>query len=127
MRHSSLLCSKCNPQCSAHQIRVLYLFDPTADLYTIVTEDMHEYRYAYGYAGIPRSCSDCAQDVLQHQIYHLVYHTFCRFCRYEMRALKLLLDNNFSMAEFKNSVMMINWRDLKTCSICLMESKEKNA
>jgi hypothetical protein len=36
-RHLSELCKKCNSQCVTHQIKVPYLFDPSTDLYTMVT------------------------------------------------------------------------------------------
>ena len=86
-RHRRELCNKCNPQCTTHQIKVPYLFDPTTDLYTIVTEQIGKYRFAYGYAGIPSSCVQCSQDVLIHQMYLLVEHTSCKF---ETRALDRL-------------------------------------
>ena len=38
LRHRSLLCNKCNPQCNLHGIKVPHVFDRTTDLYTIVTE-----------------------------------------------------------------------------------------
>ena len=121
------LCSKCNPQCAAHEIKVSYMFNPTTDLFTIVTEDMYKYRYGFGYAGIPRSCSDCMQDVLHHQIFHLVYHGLCRFCRFEFRPLELLLRRNQGVLEYKNAVNRIDRQDLSTCSTCLKKYKDKNA
>ena len=90
----------CSTQCGVHHIKVSHMFDATTDLYTLVTDDkyMSEYQYTYGYAGIPSSCAVCSQDVLQHQIYHLVYHTTCRYCKFEFRPLELLLDNNHKMS-----------------------------
>jgi hypothetical protein len=90
----------CSTQCGVHHIKVSHMFDATTDLYTLVTDDkyMSEYQKTYGYAGIPSSCAVCSQDVLQHQIYHLVYHTTCRYCKFEFRPLELLLDNNHKMS-----------------------------
>ena len=82
-RQSRLNCKTCNPQCSAHQITDPYTFNPSHDLYTIVTESMTKYRHAYGYAGIPKSCEQCVTDLSDHQVLHLVSHDMCRFCRFE--------------------------------------------
>ena len=125
--HHMGLCSQCTPQCREHQIKVSYMFDATTDLYTIVTDELDKYRYAYGYAGCPRSCKDCAEDVMQHQIYHLVYHPLCRFCLFEFRSLELLLKSDRIKLDFKNAEIIINWRDRKTCSTCLIECKDKTA
>jgi hypothetical protein len=55
-RHIPEFCKKCNPQCINHQVKVPYLFDPSTDLFTMITDRMTEYRFAYGYAGVPRDC-----------------------------------------------------------------------
>ena len=33
------------------------------------------------YAGIPRICVGCNDDVFHHQAFHFVYHNSCKFCR----------------------------------------------
>ena len=88
----------CSTQCGVHHIKVSHMFDATTDVYILVTDDKYMSEYPYGYAGIPSSCAVCSQDVLQHQIYHLVYHTTCRYCKFEFRPLELLLDNNHKMS-----------------------------
>ena len=115
-------------QCGAHQIKVSHMFDVTSDLYTLVTDDSNteKYRYAYGYAGIPSSCEVCSQDVLEHQIYHLVYHTTCRYCKFEFRPLEILLENNFEF-DYKDAVKFVDADDNKTCSVCLKKCKDKYA
>ena len=118
------LCIKCNPQCGLHQLKVPHMFDATSDLYTIVTEDMSKYRYAYGYAGIPSSCTACSEDVLQHQIYHLVYHPFCRYCKLEFRPLEMVLEIGII---YEEAVKTVDWVDNKTCEVCLKEFKDKYA
>ena len=127
--HRSGLCSNCNTQCGRHEIKVPHLFDATTDMYTIITDelDMDKYLFAFGYAGIPRSCSHCSEDVMQHQIYHLVYHPLCRFCSFEFRPFEFLLVNKSGRCTFKKTVIFINMRDLKTCSTCLLECKDKKA
>ena len=87
-RQSRLNCKACSPQCSLHQITVPFMFNPSQNLYTIITENMSKYRYAHGYAGIPKSCEHCVSDLLEHQVLHLVIHEFCRYCRFESRPLE---------------------------------------
>ena len=127
LRHRFGLCSKCNTQCGRHEIKVTYMFDVTTDVYTIITNELDKYLFAFGYAGIPRSCSDCSEDVMQHQIYHLIYHPLCRFCSFEFRPIEFLLRNELRKFSFKKAVIFINSRDLKTCSTCLLECKDKKA
>ena len=50
------------------------MFNPSQNLYTVITENMSKYRYAHGYAGIPKSCEHCVSDLLEHQVLHLVIH-----------------------------------------------------
>ena len=103
------------------------MFDVTTDLYTIITNELDKYLFAFGYAGIPRSCIDCSEDVMQDQIYHLIYHPLCRFCSFEFRPIEFLLRNVLRKFSFKKAVIFINSRDLKTCSTCLLEFKDKKA
>ena len=35
------------------------------------------------YAGIEIDCTQCEQDLLHHQAYHLIHHELCKFCRNE--------------------------------------------
>ena len=125
-RHSSELCENCNPQCEEHKIKVPHLFDPTTDQYTIVTEQFDKFRFCYGYAGIPKDCARCSQDVLFHQVYHLVEHTLCRFCRFETRSLDFM-KTSYSLSDYKKAEKTVARRDEKTCEVCLKECKDKNA
>ena len=125
-RHWYERLKKSNSQCITHQIKLPYMFDAATDLYTMVTEKMMEYRFAYGYAGIPSNCKHCSADVLEHQVLHLVHHQLCRFCRYESRPLEQFKGRK-SLKKFKKAEQTLNWRDNKTCSVCLKESKDKCA
>ena len=54
------------------------------------------------YAGIPRSCQICTNDVLEHQILHLIVHLNCKFCRQEFRPFEyrsIVNIYDFKMAE----------------------------
>jgi hypothetical protein len=123
-RHESELCKKCDSQCPAHQINVPYMFDASTDLYTMITERMGEYRHAVGYAGIPSSCKHCSADVLEHQVLHLTHHQLCRYCRFESRPLEQF-NGRKSLTKFRKAELMIHWRDNLTCSVCVIEFKDK--
>merc|ERR1719318_689340 len=125
-RHSLDCCDSCNPQCRTHSLWVPYMFEPATDQYTMVTDRMKEYRFAYGYAGIPSSCKQCSVDVLEHQVLHLVSHQLCRFCRFESRPLEQFRGSK-RLKRFKNAEQKLNSRDNKTCSICLKVFKDKYA
>ena len=125
-RHESELCKLCDSQCPSHQITVPYMFDASANLFTIITEKMGEYRHAVGYAGIPSSCKHCSADVLEHQVLHLAHHQLCRYCRYESRPLDQFKGRK-SLTNFRKAEQMLNWRDNLTCSVCLLEFKNKFA
>ena len=125
-RHLPQLCKKCDSQCPSHQITVPYMFDAATNLYTVITEKMDEYRFAYGYAGIPSSCNHCSADVLEHQVLHLTHHQLCRYCRFESRPLEQFKGRK-SFEKFRKAEKILQWRDNKTCSVCLLESKDKYA
>ena len=123
-RHESELCKLCDSQCPSHQITVPYMFDASANLFTIITEKMGEYRHAVGYAGIPSSCKHCSADVLEHQVLHLAHHQLCRYCRYESRPLDQFKGRK-SLTNFRKAEQMLNWRDNLTCSVCLLAFKNR--
>jgi len=70
-------CSECTSQCQEHKIKLPRLFNSNSDL---VTMKIDMYQFATPHAGIPLNCLKCTDDVLEHQIFHLVFHTRCRFC-----------------------------------------------
>ena len=119
-------CKKCSPQCPLHQITVPHQFNPLENLFTIVSEKMTKYRYAHGYAGIPKTCEHCHSDLLEHQVLHLVTHELCRFCRFEGRPLEIK-NAAKSLKKFIQAEKEVDFRDQRTCSVCLLESKNENA
>ena len=113
------VCSDCNSQCNQHELKLPRLFNPESDHFTLITEQLNKYRYANPHAGIPRSCKDCTNDVLEHQVLHLVFHLRCRFCRHAIRPFehyKMMEDNDFKAADRK-----LNTIDERTCSDCLKQ------
>ena len=79
------VCKECNSQCTEHIVKLSRLFNAETDNFTMVTEQITKYKFAQPYAGIPVSCIQCSQDVMEHQILHLDFHMRCRYCRFEMR------------------------------------------
>ena len=123
-RHWSELCKDCTTQCTKHKIKLPRLFDLETDLFTIVTEYISKYRYAHGYAGIPKTCESCSTDLLQHQVLHLVWHDLCRFCRFEMRPVSR---NTITVRDFEKESDALVKSDARTCSVCLEKSFDKLA
>ena len=117
-------CEDCTSQCCLHQVKLPRLFDPENEQYTIVTDELTKYRFARGYAGIPRSCDHCSKDLLEHQVLHLVWHVLCRFCRHDM---KPLCGNVLTVADFVKTSKSLLEREERTCSVCLNKSSDKNA
>ena len=114
------------PQCGLHKVKVPYLFDPATDLFTMITDRMTEYRFAYGYAGVPSDCKQCSVDVLEHQVLHLFQHQLCRFCRFETRPLEQFKGST-SYKLFEKAEQKLHFLDNKTCSTCLKECKNIHA
>ena len=91
----------------------------------MITQKMDQYQFAYAYVGIPKSCAQCSQDVLEHQVLHLVFHERCRFCCYEMRPL--YQGNIISLYDFEESKKNLQSADARTCSVCLVKCPDKFA
>ena len=124
-RHRKEPCNLCNSQCTTHQILLQRLFNSETDHFSIITGNVNKYRFAYRYAGIPKSCESCTKDVLEHQVLHLVFHVRCRFCRYEMRPL--VEGDVITFDDFKKMEKILNERDDRTCSVCLQMSTSCSA
>ena len=117
------ICSNCACQCIKHEIKLARLFDPEIDQFTLITNIIVSYRYAVPHTGIPRNCTACTQDILEHQMLHLVFHLRCKFCRQAARPLQ----NNdvLTVGDFDEKEKEINWHDDRTCSICLKKLSDK--
>ena len=116
-------CEDCNPQCTDHELKLPRLFDPSVDHYTMVTDQIDSFRHVVPHAGIPRSCDSCCRDVTEHQIFHMVPHLRCRFCRTEYRPFKMF-EVIVDVKTYKKSVMKVNRIDDSTCTFCLVRFKD---
>ena len=117
------VCGRCNGQCLSHQIKLPRLFNPETDLFTLVTNNLCGYRFGIPYAGIPASCSQCTTDVQEHQMFHLVFHTRCRYCRNDLRPFERR--KIVTVDEYIDAEKLIKWVDGRTCSYCLAKCKDK--
>ena len=117
------LCCECSSQCLKHQIKLPRLFNSETDLFTLVTNKLDCYRFAIPYAGIPASCPQCSQEVLEHQTFHLVFHSRCRYCRNDLRPFER--KNIVTMEDYQEAEKILKWLDSRTCSYCLVKCKNK--
>ena len=116
------VCQDCNAQCEEHVIKHPREFSDKTDHFMMVTDMMTKFKHVYSYAGIPLTCVSCTRDVQEHQQLHLVWHTRCRFCKYQMRVfeqLSVTTIENYKAAE----KILING-DARTCSFCLVQSQD---
>ena len=111
-------CSTCSSQCTEHKLRLPRLFNPETDQYTMVTDRIDCARYMNVHSGIPKNCANCRRDVMEHQIFHHVFHSRCKFCNLEVRPIKNLT-KDMSLKSFKKACKFVHKMDEKTCSYCL--------
>ena len=71
--------------------------------------------YFIKYAGIPRDCSKCQIDLLDHEIHHHVLHYCCKFCRKSLRLIRNNPIDKIQLIEEKKKIKRI---DGTTCSFC---------
>ena len=117
------ICSECTCQCKLHEMKLSRTFNPESDQFTLVTNQLDSYRYAVPHAGIPQNCTECKQNLLEHQVLHLVFHLRCRFCRQVARPL---MDANVLTAgDFDYKENEMQWSDDRTCSTCLKQFSGK--
>ena len=124
-----IFCEKCSSQCLNHQINLPRLFNSETNLYTLVLDselnpDHFRVFPSIPYAGIPASCSDCEKDVLEHQIFHMVFHTRCRYCRNDLRPF-VQRQNIVNIIDHDDSEKLLNFTDERTCSFCLVMCQNK--
>ena len=119
------VCSECNIQCHQHQVTLPCLFDVKVDNFTMRTQKMGKYQFAIPYAGIPLKCGSCSEEVLEHQVLHLVFHTRCRFCRFEMRPFEQ--KDIVTVEDYKKAEKILKSVERRTCCVCLVKCQDKFA
>ena len=84
------ICKDCcvsDSQCKLHKIKHADMFDYERDSMTIRSSEtvfkdssFLSNSYTIRYPKIPIDCSQCSNDLLHHNLYHLKYHESCKFC-----------------------------------------------
>ena len=77
------------------------------------------------YAGVPLVCDQCARDVLEHQVLHLVWHSRCKFCNFELRPF--LSSSVLGFKDYKTAAVLGFRLDDKTCSHCKKVCNDQHA
>jgi hypothetical protein len=72
------------------------------------------------FGGIPNDCEECKEDLLNHEAFHLVPHTACKFCKHILKELEGTTDEkSFWEKRWKIRVAIM-------CHICEEEFGDKN-
>ena len=116
-------CKNCSPQCRDHEIKLPATFNLESDHFIVVTSGENYYHFATPYAGIPSSCQACSEDVLEHQVLHLIVHLNCKFCRQEFRPYKN--KTILSIQDYKKSEFEIYKTENSTCPSCCKEFMDR--
>lgn len=74
-------CQDCEKQCRLHSIEFERTFDIKKHAFSIKTDGGTAEKYVLKHAGIPKDCRSCADNLLDHQLFHLLPHQLCKFCR----------------------------------------------
>ena len=135
-------CGECDQQCLEHKCELDRTYSEK-DSFTIPfyfqdldeearTNDNNLSAYSYGdgrgygydyepektfikYAGIPRSCTKCQVDLLDHEVHHNVLHYPCKFCR---KSLRLWKNNPVNYLQLMQEKRNNDIHDTTTCSFC---------
>ena len=135
-------CGECDQQCLEHKCELDRTYSEK-DSFTIPfyfqdldeearTNDNNLSAYSYGdgrgygydyepektfikYAGIPRSCTKCQVDLLDHEVHHNVLHYRCKFCR---KSLRLWKNNPVNYIQLMQEKRKNDICDTTTCSFC---------
>ena len=131
------LCKGCvlaEVECSEHTILHPHFFNPDEDFFTVRNGDTlnitgntgnitfsnsmqkgYEMIYdVYRYAGIERICLICTDDNFQHQAFHFVYHSHCKFCRASRHRIEGVLTHDHFLIRFENR----RYEELLSCHFC---------
>ena len=119
------VCRDCSSQCKMHSIHIPRDFNIKTDHFILVTRVLDKYQYAVPYAGVPLGCDQCARDVLEHQVLHLVWHSRCKFCNFEMRPF--LSSSVLGFKDYKTAAVLGFRLDDRTCSHCKKTCNDQHA
>ena len=66
------------------------------------------------YADIPKNCKNCVRDFKDHEVFHKVIHSTCKFCRFQISRLK----DSVSFTDIRETRNLMDLVEDDTCSIC---------
>ena len=118
-------CPNCEYQCNEHELQLQRTFNSTEHHFTIHATNENSYYFATPYAGISLSCKACSEDVIEHQILHLVFHLKCKFCRQEFSPFENKPVTSFK--DFTSSLQEVFALENSTCSLCFKVCLDKEA
>lgn len=120
-----LICKDCESQCTKHQLKLPRLFKVQSDHFTMISRNIQTFQFAIPHAGIPLNCDSCSKDVLEHQIYHLVLHIRCKFCRQENEKCEIYNWPVLTYEDYDKADQKEKWINDSTCSTCFHVFKNK--
>ena len=96
------------------------MFDEEADLFTVIVRKgeatgqtklfkMENVKFKK-YAHIPKSCQACSKDLFDHQLYHKIFHSRCKFCRDD----SCFIENCVTFADVKTTKKDVETQHEKT-------------
>ena len=83
-------------------------------LYKDCIKSEDEFHTGHRYAGIPRSCTQCRLDLLDHQMHHHVIHHRCKFCAIVL----MILEADEPMEKIRQTRRDVLRKENRTCSFC---------
>ena len=121
------LCQICvldKDQCVNHNIIHPGYFEIEKDFFTVRNGDsfnitVNDWKKCsskvYKYAGIPRVCLECTDDVFHHQAFHFVYHSSCKLCR----ASRYRFNGVKTEEHYKRRLEILDTQEELSCHIVL--------
>ena len=101
-------------------------FNESENLFTIVTKNAKANRsdktidlpkkncIFVKHADIPKNCKNCLRDFQDHEVFHKVIHSTCKFCRFQISRLK----DSVSFTDIRETRNLMDLVEDDTCSIC---------
>ena len=111
-------CIQCTSQCPKHhRVGLDRAYNEEEHSYSIKAESIKAVKFMVKHTDIPKDCNDCQDDLMDHQTFHRVFHSRCKFCRqvlapYDYYDVQTVEDYGTALEE-------ISFRGKLTCAICL--------
>ena len=110
-------CIRCTSQCPKHRIGLDRAFNSTKHSYSIKADSIKSVKFMVKHTDIPIDCSDCQDDLEDHQALHKVFHSRCKYCRQLMAPYDYY--NVKTVGDYGTALESIAFRGKLTCAVCL--------